>query len=316
MAVAAGLTGAAALSDVVIIGGVYREVLDGDTSPRPRLGGSGLTAALLASLFGVSISLVSFVGEEDAPATLALLDAAGVERGSVLVLPGASGTFVFPTEGDVMSRPWPMYRPAEAAPDTPQVIPHGTVYALFGMPDLDPIAAGWVDNLPKEGVLLWDRQGWISRARDSHAVGFLPPETKVYIANLEEAQEEFPAPTANESLANLPPPGFAAAIVKQGPRGCIVIDSTRGTRIETNLKGFKVTTSSTVGSGDAFAGAFAARMALGDQIVLAAKLANAAAAAFLEGGGNLFSASLKDRAYALVEENGSDAPSNGRHARP
>jgi sugar/nucleoside kinase (ribokinase family) len=237
---------------------------------------------------------VSFVGDEDAATVAALLDAAGVDRSSIVVLPGASGTFVFPTQADDR-HPWPMYRPAEAAPHTTAHPPvRADVVLVFGMPDFDALAAGWVAPGPQD-VLVWDRQGFLSRTRDCRPAAALAPQRKIYLANLEEALEEFPAETTEETLTQLPPTGFAAAVIKRGPDGCLVIDRCNSIAVS----GFPVDARSTIGSGDAFAGALAAGIDAGLALDEAAWRGNAAAAAFLEFDDPI-DARLPERAGALV----------------
>ena len=51
--------------DVLVVGGVFREVLKADTAPRLRYGGSGLTASVAAARFGARVALASYVGSED-----------------------------------------------------------------------------------------------------------------------------------------------------------------------------------------------------------------------------------------------------------
>lgn len=289
------------MTSVTVIGGIFREILNGDTNPQPRLGGSGLTAAIIAARFGARTTLVSYVGDEDASATVAMLETAGVEH-SLAILPGASGTFVFPTEREAGARPWPMYRPAEAVPESSPAIPEADIYALFGMPDSDAVAAAWLDGLPVEATLLWDRQGWLSRARDCRAAGALPPQHKLYLANIDEALEEFPAENVPASLARLPPADYAAAVVKQGRHGCTVIDVSTGERRAFRIDGFPLHVTSTIGSGDAFAGALVAGLAAGRPLEQAALLGNAAAAVLLGAGGDPLTDGLPEQARTLVAE--------------
>jgi ribokinase len=288
--------------DVVVIGGVFREVLDGDTNPRRRLGGSGLVAAIISARLGARTALTSFVGEEDVAAVEAMLDVATVDRSNLVTLPGASGTFVFPSQG---SRPWPMYRPAEAVPANLPAIDLAHVYVVFGMPDLDPAASGWLDHLSKESTLLWDRQGWLSRARDHLRVAQLPPTHKVYIANEDEALADFNARTIEELLSSLPPLDFQWAVVKRGRDGCIVVERTADEDSVSSEAGFPIDTSDTIGSGDAFAGALAAGIAAGASVREAASVANAAASSFLKLGCDPLASELPEAARTLVAAKGS-----------
>ena len=277
---------------VLIVGGIFREILAADTARRIRMGGSGLTAALVSARLGAKTTLASYVGDEDAATVFALLDTVVVDRSPVAVLPGASGTFLFPSEEDPM-RPWPMYRPAEAVPEPSPLALRSDVSVVFGIPDFDAIDAGWL-GLDGDDALLWDRQGFLSRARDWRSAAALAPAQKIYLANLTEAREEFPAASATESLALLPPAGFSAAVVKRGPEGCTVIEA--GTL---DVPGFPVEDRPTIGSGDAFAGGLAAALDRGVGLVDAARQANAAAATFLETG-NALADHYVDRVNELV----------------
>ena len=131
--------------DVLVIGGIFREILDGDTDPRRRYGGSGLTASVAAARFGARVALASYVGAEDEETVRSELQLAGVDHSAVLSVVGASGTFVFPTLDDP-KRPWPMYRPAEAFPKELPQIPEADIVVVFGIPDCDPVALGWLST--------------------------------------------------------------------------------------------------------------------------------------------------------------------------
>jgi sugar/nucleoside kinase (ribokinase family) len=293
-----------AVLDVVVVGGVFREILNGDTSPRARLGGSGVTAAVTSARLGAKTALVSYVGEEDASAAFSMLGSSGVDTESVLVLPGASGTFVFPSAAG--GRPWPMYRPAEAVPGNRPEVPEAAVYVVFGIPDFDPVAAGWTQVLSEDAILIWDRQGWISRARDSKPAGALRPRRKVYVANVEEVLEEFPAESEGAAMLALPPARYTAAIVKRGTRGCVVIEIVKGTRRGRTIAAATVHVGSTIGSGDAFAGGLAFRLAKGWSVEEGALAGNAAAGALLEAQCDPFADSVPERSRALMAEQGAE----------
>jgi sugar/nucleoside kinase (ribokinase family) len=284
--------------DVVVVGGVFREILDGDTVPRSRLGGSALIAAILASRFGASTSIVSYVGEEDADAVTAMLRAASVDIASLAVVPGASGTFVFPTRPDP---PWPMYRPAEAVPQTSFAIPDAKMYLVFGIPDIDPVALGWLSAILRDAHLVWDRQGWLSRARNASGAATLPPRSKTYVANFDEAIAEFRASDEDELIELMPPGGFQSAVVKRGRAGCTLVQDEEGHRAVKRLAAFVVDPPNTIGSGDAFAGALAARMSQGLVTSDAVLAANAAASAFLTFGGDPLAEDLVGKTQALLE---------------
>lgn len=287
------------MKDVLVVGGVFREILDGDTRPRVRYGGSGLVAAVAAARLGAKVALASYVGDEDEEAVRIELRAAGVDDSVVLALTGACGTFMFPTR-ESSDRPWPMYRPAESTPGGPprQELPDAAVVVVFGIPDYDPIAKGWLSETAAGATLIWDQQGWLSRARDSSAVVRLPPSRKMRLANEAEAMEEVNASTAEEALAAQPPAGFEVGVVKQGMSGVTVVERTKEGSTATFVPAFRVPARSSIGTGDIFAGAFASRLARGDSATEAAGWGCAAAAVGLGTGHNL----LDDNAYASVIE--------------
>jgi len=284
--------------EVVVVGGVFREILDGDTDPQPRFGGSALIAAILASRFGASTSIAGYVGEEDADAIVAMLTAAGVDTASLAVVPGASGTFVFPTRAEP---PWPMYRPAEAVPTTSFAIPDAKLYLVFGIPDIDPVALGWLSAIRRTAHLVWDRQGWLSRARNASSAASLPPLSKTYVANVEEAIAEFRASNKDELIERMPPDGFQSAVVKAGRAGCTVVQGEEGHRAVKRVAAFVVEPPNTIGSGDAFAGALVACMSRGLATSDAALAANAAASSFLTFGGDPLAPDLVGKAQALLD---------------
>ncbi len=275
------------MKDILVIGGIFREIQDGDTRPRPRYGGSGLVAAVAAARLGAKVALASYVGNEDEEAVRTELRAAGVDDSVLLALAGASGTFMFPTR-ESSDRPWPMYRPAESTPGSaPGELPDAAVVVVFGIPDYDPVAAGWLEDTAAGATLIWDKQGWLSRARDAAAVLALPQRRKVYLANEKEAMEDANVGTTQEALAAQPPTGFEVAVIKGGKRGVNVVERSTESPTTCFVPSYPVAVASTVGTGDVFAGAFSARLAQGGSPTEAARWACAASAVALRSGRNL-----------------------------
>ena len=283
--------------DVLVVGGVFREVLDGDTAPRLRYGGSGLTAAVAAARFGARVALASYVGSEDEKTVRAELELAGVDDRALVTLAGACGTFVFPTHED-RRRPWPMYRPAERLPSQVPDVAGAGVVVVFGVPDFDPVEAGWLGVGDSRATIIWDRQGWLSRARDSKAIVRLRALRRIYLANEFEAVEDAGADSFAEALTVQPPRGFDVAVVKRGDAGVIVLDRNANGTTPIHVPAFRVSVRSTVGSGDVFAGVLAARLAHGEPAASASGWACAAAAVALRTGRNL----LTPNAYAQARE--------------
>ena len=269
-----------AAANVTVVGGLFREIHETNERRELRYAGSGLTSAIAAARMGARVELVGFVGAEDEDAFRTILGAAGVSSDSLLVLPGASGTFVFPALEDE-TRPWPLYRPAESTPREIIKVAGGSVTLVFGQPDFDVVAEGWLSDLQAESTLLWDRQGWLSRARDAEQVIQLPPKRKILLANEDEALGERSKSSVAELLRSEPPVGFACSVIKHGRRGVsICIES----RTPLSVAAYPTSTRSSIGSGDMFAGILAARLASDDSIPDAARWACAGAAVGLESG--------------------------------
>lgn len=260
--------------DVVVAGGVFREVFIQQGQSSSRLGGSGLTAAIAASRLGAQTALIATVGADDAEEAVAALRGAGVNTDWVSVEPGASGIFVFEDIDDA-SAPRPLFRPAESAPVQPPSAPEATVNLVFGMPQADPLS--WLGESDR-AMLIWDRQGWLSRSRGSEDARHRPENRRVFVANWGEFLGEFGAGLAAEMLAGAGVPGFGKTIIKAGPWGVTVVDS--GTR--RGVPAFYVESNNAISSGDTFAGVLAAGLAAGRTPDEAALQGGAAAAVALQ----------------------------------
>ena len=224
---------------------------------------------------------------------------AGVDDSAVLSVPGASGTFVFPTHAD-QKRPWPMYRPAESLPQELPQIPRADIVVAFGIPDCDPVQLGWLDTGENYQTVIWDRQGWLSRARDTSAILQVKAQRRICIANEPEAIEDARANSLSEALMDQPPCGFDVSVVKRGDTGVIVVEAQNDITLQTNVRSFPVRTSSTIGSGDIFAGVFAAYLASGEPAEKAAKWGCAAVATSLRSGQHLLTSGSYWQAHELI----------------
>jgi ribokinase len=284
-------------SEVLVVGGIFREVIEPETRRLVRYGGSGLTAAVAASRLGAQVTIAGAVGAEDVEAVEATLVGAGVQPALVLTK-GASGTFVFPESSDPR-RPWPLYRPAEASPGVRPALADAAVVACFGIPDLDPLAEGWLEGITAH-VLLWDRQGWLSRARDNSGALAVVAERRVYLANSREAIDDAEAVSLEDALALQPPAGFIASLIKDGNRGVTVVERSDGEPRVQHAPPLPVDAISTIGSGDVFAGSVAASLAAGADLATAARRGCVAAAVAIERGDNLLQAADRNRIDALL----------------
>ena len=286
--------------DVLVVGGIFREVFDADTKPSMRYGGSGLTASVAAARFGVETALASYVGADDEGAVHTILGEAGVDRSAVVSVDGICGIFAYATEQS-HKQPWPMYRPAEAVPTTIPTLPESKVVLAFGFPDFDPLAEGWLDGLTSQTTVIWDRQGWLSRARDASGVLRLGASKRIYLANEDEATVDAQTSSFEETMAVQPADGFGVAVVKRGETGVVVAERTPEGVIFADVPAYPVNTNRTVGTGDVFAGTLAARLALGDSVVTAARWGCITVAAALESGQNLLSAEAYLQALRAIE---------------
>lgn len=249
------------------------------------MGGSGLTASVAAARAGASVALVSYVGEEDAPTVLSMLRRTGVDTEAVAVLPGASGIFVFAADHDDQV-PQPRYRPAETVPLVLPKFASAATILIFGIPEVDPLVDSSVAAaMSTNGTLIWDRQGQLSLTRGAAAAAALPARRRVYLANRREATDEYVLNDSNGSVDM--PPGFDAAVIKDGVRGSLVIERSEA-RIQRSLvPAFAISVLNSIGSGDVFAGVFAAALSKGETISDAALKASAGASAVLASGHNI-----------------------------
>jgi sugar/nucleoside kinase (ribokinase family)/nucleoside 2-deoxyribosyltransferase len=277
------------VTDVVVIGGIYRELLPPASRPLRRAGGSGFVAALTAARLGADVALISYVGEQDARSALSPLKRAGVDVSAVTRLPGVSGVFQL-TDLTDRRAPRPGYRPAESLPSPEQLaapVPTAPIVLAFGFPGFTPMP--WIQSALEEGgTLLWDRQGWLSREIDRLDLRELPAERRVYVANLEEMRAEANQPTYAAALLNQPAAGFDAALIKCGRWGTLAIEKLVVDEGRVDLiPAFLCKPEGIIGSGDSFVGAVASRLAQGDTLGEAATVGAAAASLFVRRSDNI-----------------------------
>ncbi len=291
--------------DVLVVGGIYRERLLGPY-PRSRLGGSGLYAAVAAASLGASTALAAAVGADDADELGAILRKAGVEPAAIEIMPGSSAAFVIEDEGEVQT-PSVQFEDAHAQPVLTHDPPQARIVLAFGMPDLDPFASGliarWVD---RQSTLIWDRQGSLSRTKDAVAACGVAAPSRIYVANVGEAAQEVGGATPRELIENHPLPGFDYALLKNGRWGTTLLSG----RERTAIPAFRVAASTTIGSGDVFAGALAAGLARGDDFRVASIDAAAAAAVAILEASPLLDSSARSKVDKML------ATGDGRYVDP
>ncbi|HEX6679135.1 MAG TPA: PfkB family carbohydrate kinase [Gaiellaceae bacterium] len=98
------------------------------------------------------------------------------------------------------------------------------------------------------------------------------------------------------------PSGFDRAVVKDGARGALVVEGAAEPR-RSPIPAYPARPLSSVGSGDIFAGVVAARLALGDGLVAAAKQAAAATSIVLVSGDTFAPPDLPALTQRLLAEN-------------
>jgi 2-dehydro-3-deoxygluconokinase len=279
------------VTDVLVAGGIFREVLVGYGRREVRLAGSGLYAAAAAARLNADVSLVAPVGDDDAEMALALCRDAGVEP-LFMTTAGASGTFALDKVS--LDRPGPQYRPADARVTEPGWASlEPAVALLIGHPEWDPCASPFVRGCARHARLLWDRQGWLSRTHGAADAAAVPAVDRILLANVEEVVDELGVP-ARAAMDALPLPGFAAAVIKDGPRGVYLIT---GERVA--LSAYDVKLVQSVGTGDVFAGCVAAELARGQPLTEACEVGVAGAAAWVSTDEPLPGADFGKRAAAV-----------------
>lgn len=234
-------------------------------------GGKGANQALAASLQGAAVTMIGAVGSDPyaAPAT-ALLRASGVDLTAVATTTETTGLAVIAVADDGENTI--IFVPGANATVTAEQVSHhadvlrkAEITLLQGEIPADGFAAAValsggrvVVNLAP--VIEVDRQALLQAdpiMANEHEAGLL-------LAQLGAT----PATEHPHDLATaLIDVGFASVVLTLGARGALVATPEKLTDIPTP----KVTAVDTTGAGDAFAGAFVARLLTGDDMVTAAR---------------------------------------------
>ena len=279
---------------LLVIGGLFREVIiDGQGKREVRFAGSALYAASAASRLGASVTMIAPVGSEDLELAQKLAEEMGIDA-KLTVGTGASGTFGYERRGGLLlSRG---YRPSDSRPelDFPDLPAAPNLSLLFGHPEHDPTESAALSDLVSGGTLLFDRQGWMSATPTLDSALRIPAKAHIALANMGELTEEFgyvPDP------GTAPPDGWKMLIAKDGRWGVHLLS----TSSPLTLPAYCVDAVDELGSGDVFAGAFAAAILNGMSDDLAARTANAAAAASVSTSGSLVDEDFVTRIDQLLE---------------
>jgi hypothetical protein len=264
---------------LLVTGGIFREiVLEEDPAPtrEVRLAGSGLYAAYAAARLGAEVTLIAPVGEEDQDLAHKICEDAEIEA-RLLTTAGASGTFV--VERRAGARPRPQYRPGgENAPKVEGVSCDVDGALVFGHPEWDPLGDPGISRLADGRTLVFDGQGWLSRTPQLPA-SYARNGTLVEVCNAEEILAHGQA-DPHVAFDRLPEPGTSVAVIKDGPWGVSMYGTGQG---PVSIPAYVGDVRQTVGSGDVFAGAFAAALSQGQKLDASCELAARAAAAWIFG---------------------------------
>jgi len=252
--------------------------------------GPGVNQAIEAALCGCDVHLIGKVGNCPFGATIkSVLQQFGVNANYVFTA-NAKNTGVILTLVDTAGENACIHYEGANAALSPQDIE--SAEQIIADADVCLIHA----RLPKESVveaintaklhgkkLILDPAGAIGPSSSNpDAPGSLPPEyfsVDVLIPNLYEAALISDHSSANIRTAkmigsDLVARGAGAAVITMGRRGCMVLD-----RISADhVSAFPIDLVDHAGTGDAFAGALAASLAVGDDLRKAVKFASAAGA--------------------------------------
>lgn len=234
-------------------------------------GGKGANQALAASLQGADVTMIGAVGSDPyaAPAT-ALLRKSGVNLDAVATTEETTGLAVIAVADDGENTI--IFIPgANATVTAERVQQHAEVLAgaeitllqgevpAAGFAAATKLAGGRVVvnlapviEVPREALLRAD-----PIMANEHEAGLILEQLGV------QAASEDPRDLATALLDT----GFASVVLTLGARGALVATPAAITDIPTP----EVTAVDTTGAGDAFAGAFAARLLVGDDMVTAAR---------------------------------------------
>ncbi|MDO5068101.1 MAG: ribokinase [Propionibacteriaceae bacterium] len=238
----------------------------GDLSP----GGKGANQACAAALAGAEVALLGAVGDDDAhQSALSLLRSAGVDLSHLIQVPGPTGLAVVSV--DALGENTVVVVPGANAGITTQTV--DSWEALLAAAPI-VVSQGELSRAATERIARLTRNRWLLNLAP---VIELDPEVirmaNPLVVNEHEAQAALlqlggPAVDQPEALvAKLRAQGLASVVLTLGAAGALISDD-NGTH---HVPSPKVTAVDTVGAGDAFTGALAARLADGTDLLEAAR---------------------------------------------
>jgi sugar/nucleoside kinase (ribokinase family)/fructoselysine-6-P-deglycase FrlB-like protein len=282
--------------DVIAIGNLTIDDVvrsNGDTT-MASLGGNVIYAATAARVWGVSVGLVARVGTDFPADALDRLRDAGLDIGGVRPIDGPTvrNWVIYEQDG---RRTWvyrtPPERRFEVAP-VAEDIPAGWLTSDLGKPPVVHVAAmpfdaaaRLVEHLRAEGrratVTLDTHEAWGAGREEVVALARL---VDVFLPSHEELAAALGYDDPERACCELLAEGVATVVVKCGAEGAIIGRPGAGlTRIPAPV----VDLVDATGAGDAFCGGLAAGLALGSDLVAAARMGSATAGAALGSSGSL-----------------------------
>lgn len=289
--------------DVCVLGSFMKDLV-ASAPRRPRtgetlhgtgfaeyLGGKGVNQAVAAARAGARTAMVGRVGDDRyGEEFLAALAAEGIDAGAVTRDPthgtgvglpvvepdGANSIIIVPRANEAVSAD-----DVRAAADT-----IGAAAVLTFQLELPvPAALAAVEVAAATGVATVFNPA--PGTTDPTELSTLAGRVDVVVPNEVEAEQLTGMPC--DATAGLPAAVEVArkvraawarrgAVLTLGERGAVVVEIAAGTERVTLLPAHDVSVVDTVGAGDAFCGALAARLAAGDDLTTAARYANAAGA--------------------------------------
>ena len=288
------------MPDVVIVGNLTIDDVihpSGDTT-MASLGGNAIHAATAARLWQLPVGIVARVGEDFPADALEQLRAAGLDTSGMRRVDGPTVRNWVIYEGDGR-RHW-IYRTAperrlEVAPgpeDLPEIWTASPVRALVVHVAAMPLAAAAaiVGHLRRAAagaaagrlrITLDTHEAW---GADRDDVLALARDVDVFVPSREELAALLGYDDPERGIAELVAHGVASVVVKCGPDGAL---ATSGPGAVTAVPAAEVEVADETGAGDAFCGGLVAGLALGDDLVAAARRGAATAGAAVRSRGSL-----------------------------
>jgi ribokinase len=292
-AAAAGPGSAAGARPVIIVGNLtIDDVIQPDgSSQMGTLGGNSVHATAAALTWAGGVGIVARCGTDFPASAIGRLREAGADTGGIRPIDGPTvrNWVIYEADG---SRSWvyrtPPARSAEVAPqpgDIPAAWLDGRPAPVVHVAAMPLAAAAAIvrsvrDRAAGAAITLDTHEGWRRGADVLEAARLVD----VFLPSREELAELVGYDDPSRAAGELTAAGVTCVVVKMGGDGALVA---RPAMPLVHAPASKVTVMDPTGAGDSFCGAFAAGLALGDDVVGAARRGCATAAAAIGAAGSL-----------------------------